>query len=218
VHTDRASYPADLVILAVGVRPNSALPQAAGIACGPTGAVAVDDHQRTNVEGIYAGGDVAEAFHQVTGEPAYIPLGTTANKQGRVAGENIAGGDAAFHGIVGTTVVKVFDVDAARTGLTEVEARQRHDDARATRIKTHSRAHYMPGRGPLEVKLVYKSDGRLLGAQMVGHGAAKRIDVVAAALPHQLTVADLQRLDLSYAPPFAPVWDALLVAANVAHK
>ena len=218
VHADHESYPADLIILAVGVRPNSSLPQAAGIACGPTGAVAVDDHQRTNIEGIYAGGDVAEALHLVTGEPAYIPLGTTANKQGRVAGENIAGGDAAFHGIVGTTVVKVFDVDAARTGLTEAEAHQRHDDVRATTVKAHLRAEYMPERGPLDVKLVYKSDGRLLGAQMVGPGAAKRIDVVAAALQHQLSVADLRRLDLSYAPPFAPVWDALLVAANVAHK
>ena len=114
-------------------------------------------------------------MHLVTGEPAYIPLGTTANKQGRVAGENITGGDAAFHGIVGTTVVKVFDVDAARTGLTEAEAHQRHDDVRATTGKAHSRAHFMPEHGPLNVKLVYKSDGRLLGAQMVGPGAAKRM-------------------------------------------
>lgn len=218
VHTGEASFPADLVILAVGVRPNTALAQTAGIALGPTGAVAVDDHQRTNVEGIFAGGDVAEALNLVTGDPTYVPLGTTANKQGRVAGENIAGGDAVFRGIVGTTVVKVFEVGAARTGLTEAQARERGYDVDATTIKARSLAHYIPGGGPLYVKLVYEPNGRLLGAQMVGAGVAKRIDVVAAALHYQLSVADLQGLDLSYAPPFAPVWDALLVAANVAGK
>jgi NADPH-dependent 2,4-dienoyl-CoA reductase/sulfur reductase-like enzyme len=218
VHSDVASFPVDLVILAVGVRPNTALAEAAGIALGPTGAVAVDDHQRTNMEGIYAGGDVAEALSLVTEEPVYVPLGTTANKQGRVAGENIAGGDAAFQGIVGTTVVKVFEVDAARTGLTETQARARGYAVETTTIEARSTAHYMPEGGPLHVKLVYTADGRLLGAQMVGTAAAKRIDVVATALQHRLTVADLGQLDLSYAPPFAPVWDALLVAANVAIK
>ena len=218
VQVEDGSFPVDMVVLAMGARPNTALAQAAGIALGPTGAVAVDDHQRTNVEGIYAGGDVAEALHLVTGEPAYIPLGTTANKQGRVAGENIAGGDATFRGIVGTTVVKVFDLDAARTGLTEAEASERGYDVRSTTIKALSAAHYMPSSGPLYVKLVYEAGGRLLGAQMVGTGAAKRIDVVAAALYDGWTVDDLRGLDLSYAPPYAPVWDALLVAANVAQK
>jgi NADPH-dependent 2,4-dienoyl-CoA reductase/sulfur reductase-like enzyme len=216
IHTPDTRFPADMVILAMGVRPNVALAQAAGIALGPTGAVAVDDHQRTNVEGIFAGGDVAEALDLVTNEPAYVPLGTTANKQGRVAGENMAGGDAVFPGIVGTTVVKVFDIDAARAGLTEAQAHEGGYDVRATTIKASSNAHYMPGGGPLHVKLVYEANGRLLGAQMVGHAAAKRIDVVAAALYDRWTIDDLNRLDLSYAPPFAPVWDALLVAANVA--
>jgi NADPH-dependent 2,4-dienoyl-CoA reductase/sulfur reductase-like enzyme len=218
VQTDGAGFAADLVILAVGVRPNTALAQAAGIVLGPTGAVAVDDHQRTSVEGIYAGGDVAEALNLVTGEPAYVPLGTTANKQGRVAGENIAGGDATFRGIVGTSVVKVFDVDAARAGLTEAQARAQGYDVRTTTVKAPALAHYMPGGGPIHVKLVHQADGRLLGAQMVGPGAAKRIDVVAAALYGRWTIDDLSRLDLSYAPPFAPVWDPLLVAANVANK
>jgi NADPH-dependent 2,4-dienoyl-CoA reductase/sulfur reductase-like enzyme len=217
VHTDSTGFPADMVILAMGVRPSTTLAQAAGIALGATGAIAVDDHQRTNIEGIYAGGDVAEALHLVTGESAYVPLGTTANKQGRVAGANIAGGDAAFHGIVGTAVVKVFDIDAARTGLTEAEARERGYNVRTTTVKTNSSAHYIPCGGPLHVKLVYESTGTLLGAQMVGSGAAKRIDVAATALHHGLTVGDVQRLDLSYAPPYAPVWDALLVAANVAN-
>jgi NADPH-dependent 2,4-dienoyl-CoA reductase/sulfur reductase-like enzyme len=218
VHTDDASFSTDLVILAVGVRPNTGLAQAAGIALGSTGAVAVDDHQRTNIDGVFAGGDVAEALDLVTGEPAYVPLGTTANKQGRVAGENIAGGDAAFPGIVSTTVVKVFDVDAARAGLTETQARERGYDVQATTIKCRALAHYMPGGGSLHVKLVYETDGHLLGAQMVGPGAAKRIDVAAAALYARWSIDDLSHLDLSYAPPFAPVWDALLVAANVARK
>jgi NADPH-dependent 2,4-dienoyl-CoA reductase/sulfur reductase-like enzyme len=218
VHCKEASFPADLVILAVGVRPNTGLAQAAGITLGPTGAIAVDEHQCTNIAGIYAGGDVAEALDLVTRDPAYVPLGTTANKQGRVAGENIAGGDAVFCGIVGTSVVKVFDVGAARAGLTEAQARERGLDVRAIEVKAHSLAHYMPGGGPLHVKLVYEANGRLLGAQMVGSGAAKRIDVVAAALYDGWTIEDLGRLDLSYAPPYAPVWDGLLIAANVANK
>lgn len=218
VLTQESSFPADMVVLAMGVRPNTALAQSAGIALGPTGAVAVDDHQRTNVEGIFAGGDVAEALDLVTGKPTYVPLGTTANKQGRVAGENIAGGDATFAGIVGTAVVKVFDSDAARTGLTETQAREHGYDVHTTTIRASSNAHYMPGGGPLHVKLVYEAGGRLLGAQMVGRAAAKRIDVVAAALHARWTVEELQKLDLSYAPPYAPVWDALLVAANVAVK
>jgi NADPH-dependent 2,4-dienoyl-CoA reductase/sulfur reductase-like enzyme len=218
VSAQDASFPTDLVILAAGVRPNTALARAAGIALGPTGAVAVDDHQRTNLEGVYAGGDVAEALDLVTGEPAYVPLGTTANKQGRVAGENIAGGDAVFPGIVSTAVVKVFDIDAARSGLTEAQARERGHEVRTTTIKAPSLAHYMPGGRPLHVKLIYEANGRLLGAQMIGPGAAKRIDVVAAALYDDWTIEDLSRLDLSYAPPYAPVWDALLVAANVASK
>jgi NADPH-dependent 2,4-dienoyl-CoA reductase/sulfur reductase-like enzyme len=215
-HTDDAAFPAELFILAAGVRPRTELAQAAGIALGPTGAIMVDDHQRTNVENVFSGGDVAEALDLVTGEPAYIPLGTTANKQGRVAGENIAGGNAVFAGIVGTAVVKVFDLDVARAGLTEVQAQDRGYDVRTTVIKSGSAAHYMPGSGPLYVKLVYEANGRLLGAQMVGTAAAKRIDVVAAALYGSWEIEDLRRLDLSYAPPFAPVWDALLIAANVA--
>lgn len=215
-HTDDAAFAADLFILAAGVRPNTALAQAAGIALGSTGAIKVDDHQRTNMEGIYSGGDVAEALDLVTDEPTYIPLGTTANKQGRVAGENIAGGNVAFHGVVGTTVVKVFDLDVARAGLTEVQAEAQGYDVRTTTIRAGSAAHYMPGSGSLYVKLVYKADGRVLGAQMIGTAAAKRIDVVAAALYGSWKIDDLRRLDLSYAPPFAPVWDALLIAANVA--
>lgn len=210
--------PADLVLVAVGVRPNVDLARRAGIDLGPTGAVAVDDHQRTNLEGVFAAGDVAEARHIVTGKPVYIPLGTTANKQGRVAGENVAGGDAVFHGVAGTAVAKVFGLEVARTGLTERQAREEGFEPLSTTVKAASQAHYYPGGGPLHVRLVFRKDGHLLGAQMVGKGAAKRIDVVAAALQAGWGIRDLQRLDLSYAPPFAPVWDPILVAANVAEK
>lgn len=212
------TLPADLVLVAVGVRPNVALARQAGVKLGPTGAVAVDERQRTNLEGIFAAGDVAEARHLVTGRPAYIPLGTTANKQGRVAGENAAGGDAVFHGVVGTAVAKVFDLEVARTGLTERQAQEEGLAALSATVQAASQAHYYPGGGPLHVRLVFQQDGRLLGAQMVGKGAAKRIDVVAAALQAGWGVEDLRRLDLSYAPPFAPVWDPILVAANVAAR
>ena len=211
------TFPADIALLAVGVRPNITLAREAGIALGPTGAVAVDDHLRTNLPDVYAAGDVAEVKHLVTGKPAYIPLGTTANKQGRVAGENAAGGDATFRGVVGTAVVKIFDLEAARTGLTEREAREQGYDVRAIKIQHGTRAHYYPGGSPLHVKLIVEGNGRLLGAQMIGReGAAKRIDVIAAALQAGWTVEELSRLDLSYAPPFSPVWDPILVAANVA--
>jgi NADPH-dependent 2,4-dienoyl-CoA reductase/sulfur reductase-like enzyme len=221
VVTADGRYPCDVVLLGVGVRPAGApLAEMAGVALGETGAIATDDHMRTNVPDVYAAGDCAEAFHLVTGRPAYIPLGSTANKQGRVAGTNAAGGEATFDGVVGTMVVRGFDLAVARTGLTAAEARALGYAVRAPMIKAMNRPHYMPGATPIHVKLVVDDEtDRLLGGQIVGHdGVAKRIDVLATALHHRLTVADLQRLDLSYAPPFAPVWDPILVAANVAAK
>ena len=211
---------ADIVLFSVGAKANIPLAQKAGVAIGETGAIAVDDHQRTNVPHVWAAGDVAEAWHRVLKKPAYIPLGTTANKQGRVAGTNIAGGDEAFPGIVGTAVVKVFDLEVARTGLSEREAKEAGFDAASVTIKAPARAHYMPTHPPIHVKLVFeKGTKKLLGGQMVGQeGVSKRIDVIAAALYDDWTVYDLKSLDLSYAPPFAPVWDPILVAANVASK
>ncbi len=212
--------PAEIVILAMGVRPGVELARAAGIALGPTGAVAVDDHQRTNLAHVWAAGDVAEAHHRVTGKPAWVPLGTTANKQGRVAGENLAGGDARFAGIVGTAVVKVFDMEAASSGLSEARARAEGYSVQTVSATANSRAHYMPGHQPIHVKLVYEADSRrLLGGQLVGReGVAKRVDTIAAALHQGWTVDELAELDLSYAPPFSPVWDPILVAANLARR
>lgn len=213
-------HPCDVVLLAIGVRPEVSLARAAGVALGATGAIATDSHMRTNLPHVYAAGDCAETFHLVTGEPAYIPLGSTANKQGRVAGTNSAGGEATFGGVVSTMVVRAFDLAVARTGLTAAQAQALGYTVRAPMIKAMDGAHYFPGAAPIHVKLVVDEEtGRLLGGQIAGRrGVAKRVDVLATALHHRLTVADLQRLDLSYAPPFAPVWDPILVAANVAAR
>ncbi|NTU79194.1 MAG: FAD-dependent oxidoreductase [Chloroflexales bacterium] len=213
-------FPADIVIMAVGVKPSAELARAAGIALGPTGAVAVDDHQRTNLPNVWAAGDVAEAHHRVTGRPAWVPLGTTANKQGKTAGENLGGGDASFGGIVGTVVVKVFDLEAASSGLSEARARAEGYAVETVAATASSRAHYMPGHQQIHVKLVYEQGSRrLLGGQLVGReGVAKRVDVIAAALHGGWSVDELAELDLAYAPPFSPVWDPILVAANLARR
>lgn len=220
VLADGRRIPADIVILAVGVRPSVELARAAGVALGPTGAVAVDAAQRTSVPQIWAAGDVAEAHHRVTGRPAWVPLGTTANKQGKVAGENIGGGDARFGGIVGTAVVKVFELEAASSGLSEARALAEGLAVQTVSATANSRAHYMPGHQEIHVKLVFEEGTRrLLGGQLVGReGVAKRIDTIAAALHGGWTVDELAELDLSYAPPFAPVWDPILVAANLARR
>jgi NADPH-dependent 2,4-dienoyl-CoA reductase/sulfur reductase-like enzyme len=170
----------------------------------------------TAVEGVWAAGDCTSVLHLVTGKRAYIPLGTTANKQGRVAGENIAGGHAIFRGVVGTAVAKVFRLEVARTGLTEREAQQEGVAYVAVTITATDKARYYPTASPLTVKLLAeKSTGRLLGGQIVGQsGATKRIDVIATALHARMTVDQFAQLDLGYAPPFAPVWDPLLIAAQ----
>lgn len=216
------TIPGDLVIVALGVRPNVALAEAAGIALGETGAIAVDAQQRTSVENVFAAGDCCEALHLVTGKPAYVPLGTTANKQGRVAGTVVGGGEASFPGIVGTAVVKARDVAVARTGLTEHGAQEMGYDATAVMIKSMDRVATYPGARDIWVKLVAdRGTGRLLGGQVIGYdltGVAGRIDVVATALTTRMDAEAFSQLDLSYAPPFAQVWDPLLVAANVLQR
>lgn len=220
VMSSKGAFEADLVLLALGVRPNVALAEAAGVALGETGAIATDSRMHTNLPDVFAAGDCAEAYHRITGRGDYIPLGTTANKQGRVAGTNLGGGHAEFEGIVGTAITKVLDVYAALTGLVEKEARQLGYAVQSTTIQAGSRAHYYPGGRPMHVKLVVEEgSGRLLGGQIVGdEGAGPRIDVLATALHKGMTVEELSRLDLAYVPPIAPVWDPLLVAANIALK
>jgi NADPH-dependent 2,4-dienoyl-CoA reductase/sulfur reductase-like enzyme len=220
VISSKGTFEADLVLLALGVRPNVALAKEAGVALGETGAITTDAQMRTNLPDVFAAGDCAEAYHLITGRGDYIPLGTTANKQGRVAGTNMGGGHAEFKGVVGTAITKVFDLYAALTGLSEKEARALGYAVESTAIKASGRAHYYPGGGPMHVKLVVEEgSGRLLGGQIVGsEGAGPRIDVLATALHKEMTVEELSRLDLAYVPPMAPVWDPLLVAANVALK
>ncbi|NOY79220.1 MAG: FAD-dependent oxidoreductase [Calditrichaeota bacterium] len=217
---DGSRFEADLVLVATGIKPHVKFAEAAGIRLGPTGAIAVNEKQETSVEDIYAGGDCAEARHLVTGKPAYIPLGPTANKQGRVAGENAAGGHGVFGGIVGTAVFKTFNLEVARTGLSSAEAEREGFNFVTATITDRCCAGYYPGASPITIKLVMnKDDGRLLGAMMVGQqGVSKRIDIFATALYNRNTVEQISRLDLSYAPPFAPVWDPVLIAANIGLK
>ncbi len=218
VQTSAFEIPADLVLLATGIRPNVKLATSIGVQTGPTGAIAVDEQLRTNLEGVWAAGDVAESTHLITGNPYWMPLGDVANKHGRTAGTVIGGGRASFKGVVGSSITKIFDLAVALTGLGESAAKEAGFDAKSVWIKSADRAHYYPEPHPFYVKLVYEAaSGRLLGAQMVGHrNDALRIDVIAALLHRGGTIEDLRALDLAYAPPFSPVWDPLLVAANQA--
>ena len=220
VVTAGGRHACDIAVLGMGAVPNIELALEAGVRLGSAGAIATDASMHTNLSGVFAAGDCAEALHLVTGQPAYIPLGSTANKQGRVAGENAAGGQALFGGIVGTMVLRCFDLTVATTGLTATRARDAGLSVRETTIRAKHISHYFPGAEDIHVKLVVdETTGLLLGGQIAGkHGVAKRIDVLATALHNRMTVAQLRQLDLSYAPPYAPVWDPILVAANVAAK
>lgn len=220
VHSDRGVIHAQIVIVAVGVRPDVALAREAGIALGASGAIAVDSAMRTSAPTVFAAGDCAEAHHLVLDRPTWVPLGTTANKQGKVAGANAAGGDQHFGGIVGSAGFKCFDLEVARTGLGAADIASAGLDAVAAVSTHHTRARSYPGDKPITT-VVYaeRGSGRLLGAQMIGGEAvAKRIDVFATALHARMTLAQVEALDLTYAPPFAPVYDAILIAANVGMK
>lgn len=211
---DGAEIGTDLVVVAAGVRPATDLLIRAGAEHLPDRSVLVGADMHTSLPEVFAAGDCVAVPHLVLGRPAWIPLGPAANKTGRVAGTVAAGGAATFPGVVGTAVVKVFGLAVARTGLTLAEAGAAGLAAAATDVVSRSRAKYYPGAQPLHVRLVHAPDGRLLGGQMAGReGVAKRIDVLATALHAGLTVTDLAALDLSYAPPFAPVYDPVLAAA-----
>ena len=217
VKTTAGDCPADMVILAVGVRPNVSLAKETGLHIGETGAIWVDDHLRTSDPDIYAAGDCVECRNVITEKPCYVPLGSTANKQGRVAAVNICGGDDTFPGVVGSMVCKVFDYAVARTGLSEAEARRAGFDVVTALVPSPDRAHYMPTAKLLMLKLIGdRVSGRLLGAQATGPGeAAKRIDVAATAIIAGMTVDQVAKLDLTYAPPYAPAMDNLITGCNV---
>ncbi|MEW6234119.1 MAG: FAD-dependent oxidoreductase [Candidatus Omnitrophota bacterium] len=209
--------PADLVLLSVGARPNTRLAQDAGIELGPTGAIRVNNRLQTNYPFIYAAGDCTETTHIVTGKPVWIPLGSTANRQGRVLAINITGGDAVFPGVLGTGIFRLFDLNAAKTGLSEREAKNEGFDFETVIVPVSDRPHYMPGGKNVTVKLIAeRGGGRVLGAQSWGQGdVSKVIDTLAAAISFKATVDDLTQLDLAYAPPFAPPLGNAAVAANV---
>jgi NADPH-dependent 2,4-dienoyl-CoA reductase/sulfur reductase-like enzyme len=216
--SSREERPADLVIVATGVRPNSELADEAGIQLGQHEAIRVSRKMETNIPGIYAAGDCAETWHRVRNAYTYLPLGTTSHKQGRVAGENAAGGDAVFAGVVGTQVVKVFELAIARTGLLDSEAQEADFDALTIQTEAWDHKAYYPGARKLRLRITGdRSSGRLLGAQILGSWKAeisKRIDVFATALHHEMTVEELNELDLSYTPPLSSPWDPVQMAAQ----
>jgi len=217
VQTTAGDVEAQMVLVAIGVRPNVQLAKDAGLALGPTGAIAVNDQLQTSNPDIYAGGDCVECTHLITGQKVFVPLGSTANKHGRVIGDNVTGGHSTFPGIVGTTVFKVLDYNVGRTGLTETQARKLGHNVLTALVPGPDRAHYYPTAAPLLLKLVADAaNGRLLGAQAVGPGdAVKRIDVLATALTFGATMDHLPDLDLGYAPPYSSAVDPLAHAANV---
>ncbi|MFB6632317.1 FAD-dependent oxidoreductase [Streptomyces sp. NPDC056362] len=219
VATDAAEYPADVVVLGTGVVPETSLARAAGLPLGAYGGLLTDLAMRVRGHGnIWAGGDCVEVLDLVSGRERHVPLGTHANKHGQVIGSNAGGGYATFPGVVGTAVSKVCDLEIARTGLRERDAREVGLRFVTVTVESTSRAGYYPGAAPMTVKmLAERRTGRLLGVQIVGReGAAKRVDVAAVALTAGMTVAGMTALDLGYAPPFSPVWDPVLVAARKA--
>ncbi len=216
VETSAGFVEADLVVLGLGVAPNTTLAEEAGVRLGVRGAIRVNRRQQTSVEGVYAAGDCAESYHRVTKRQVHIALGTVANKQGRVAGINLGGGYATFPGVVGTAVVKVCELEIGRTGINEEEAERAGFEYEAVTIDSTTRAGYFPGTKPIRIKLLAeRASRRVIGAQIVGQeGAAKRIDVLATAITAEMTVDDVIDLDLGYAPPFSGVWDSVHIAAR----
>jgi NADPH-dependent 2,4-dienoyl-CoA reductase/sulfur reductase-like enzyme len=216
VRTAARTLEADLVVLGLGTQPAVGMAEASGIQLGPSGAIVVSPRMRTPHEGVWAAGDCAESRHLVSGKPVSYHLGTIANKQGRVCGINIGGGYATFPGVLGTAVSKVCEVEVARTGLSEAELGELGLEWERASVDSTTRAGYLPGAAPIRTKvLAERRSGRLLGAQIVGReGAAKRIDVFATAIWNGMAVDEMVNLDLSYAPPFSPVWDPVLIAVR----
>lgn len=206
--------PADLVIMSVGVKPNTKLAKDAGLRIGPSGAIAVDEFMQTSDPNIFAAGDCVETTNLVTGKPTFMPMGSAANKQGRAAGANAMGRRIAVKGFVGTVIVKVFDLAVAKTGLSENEAVSEGFSPLATYVLSADHAGYYPGAKGLRIKTVADRDtGRLLGAQVIGEkGVDKRIDVMATAIYNRMTLDDLLQLDLAYAPPYSAARDPVIVA------
>ncbi|CEP79404.1 CoA-disulfide reductase [Paraclostridium sordellii] len=217
VVTNKGEYEADLVIIATGVRPNTAFLKDTGMDMLPNGAIVIDEFGRTSIEDIYAAGDCATIQNIVTGQDSYVPLATGANKLGRIVGENLAGANNSFQGSLGSSCIKIMDMEAAATGLTETQASKLGIEVKAKFISDFNQTNYYPGRDKMYVKLVYDASTKvILGGQVAGFkDAVQRCNVIAACIFGKLTTNQLGMLDLCYAPPFARTWDILNVAGNV---
>jgi NADPH-dependent 2,4-dienoyl-CoA reductase/sulfur reductase-like enzyme len=221
VNASGETLTADMVLIATGVRPSTKLAQTAGITLGFAGAIQVSRTMATNIQNILAAGDCAETWHHILKSKVYLPLGTTAHKQGRIAGENMVGGNREFQGTLGTQVVKVFDLIAAGTGLRDAQAIKAGFDPLSVTLTTLDRNSYYPGAKEINICITGdRRTGRLLGAQIIGHRdseISKRIDVIAVALFNNLLVEELFDLDLSYTPPLSSPWDPIQKAAMLWH-
>lgn len=220
VRTDKGDILCDMVIVAVGVKPNSGLAKQAGLEIGKTGGIKVTPGMQTSDPDIYSAGDCTEGRNLITGEPCFIPLGSTANKEGRVAAVNVCGGKDIFPGVLGTAIVKIFDYTVARTGLGEEQARNAGFDVVTVLSPAPDKAHYYPATKTIMMKLVAdRKSRRLLGLQVIGPGEGdKRVDVAATAITAKMTVDDVAHLDLAYAPPYSPAMDNIITACDIARN
>lgn len=220
VHTTKGSFETDIVILSLGVTPNVALAKDARIRLGPSGAIATDQRQQTTIDGIYAAGNCCEVKNIVTGKPMYLPLATIASRQGWVAGENAAGGKAVFAGAIRAIAVRVFGLEVAQVGISTDEAREAGFDVVTQEITAPTKVGIMPGSGKVSLNLIIdKRSKRILGANLFGsEGTALRANTLGVAIQHKMTVDEVARFDMIYSPPFAPLWDPILIAANEAKK
>jgi len=213
---DEGELSGEFILVGTGVQPNSQLAANAGLELGPSGAIDVDRHLQSSDSKIYAAGDCADAYHVVTGDKTWIPLALWANRSGRAAGDNACGGNVRVQGVAGTSVFRVLGLEVATTGINAEQALEHGFDPAVVSIESRSRAHAHPGAKTIRVSMIGdRSSGRLLGAQMVGReGVAHRINAAAVALHARMNVEAFSQTDLAYAPPFGPVWDPLLTAAN----
>ena len=211
ITSDAGRFSADFVLLSVGVKPNNKLAESAGVKLGYKGAIAVDRHMKTSDDSIYAAGDCAQTYHRLLGN-RFVPLGTTANKQGRIAGLAMSGEDVRFSGVVGSAILRCFDKSVARSGIGVEQAARENIPVKSVTIKSGSKAHYYPTTQKMIMRIVFKDDGTIVGAQIVG-GGAERINTLAMAIAGSMKLDELYSQDFAYSPPFSPVWDPILVAA-----
>lgn len=218
VKTDKGVYKADMVVMAIGVKPATEFVADTEIKLSENGAIVIDREMRTSVDDIYAAGDCAQVYHKIMEENRYIPLGTNANKCGRIAGANIAGFHQKYVGTLGSAAIKVFDMELGRTGMTKMDAQELAIDCDSVFVKSADHPGYYPNQTPIWIKLVYeRSTKRILGAHAIGNkGVVLRIDIFAVAIHNHMTTEQLGMVDLCYAPPFAGVWDAVHIACNAA--